>query len=118
MPKKQNSPKEQERVDHHKDGSVRARGKTRDGVLTGYWEWFRKDGTKLRSGHFENGEQVGEWITYDQQGKPYKVTQMKPKVAAAAKKKASARRPAAAKKATAKRTVAKTKGSRSSRRSS
>lgn len=36
-----------------------------DAVPTGYWEWFRKDGTKLRSGHFQDGEQVGEWITYD-----------------------------------------------------
>ena len=24
-----------------------------------------KDGAKMRSGHFESGEQVGEWTTYD-----------------------------------------------------
>jgi antitoxin component YwqK of YwqJK toxin-antitoxin module len=30
----------------------------------------------MRSGHFRNGEQVGEWITYDQQGQVYKVTNM------------------------------------------
>lgn len=47
--------------------------------MTGYWEWFRKDGTKLRSGHFENGHQVGEWITYDKRGKPHRVTEMKQK---------------------------------------
>jgi len=47
-------------------------------VFTGYWEWFRKDGTKLRSGHFENGEQTGEWTTYDKNGKVYKVTTKKP----------------------------------------
>ena len=47
--------------------------------MSGYWEWFRKDGTKLRSGHFQDGEQVGEWITYDKKGEVYKVTQMKPK---------------------------------------
>jgi antitoxin component YwqK of YwqJK toxin-antitoxin module len=41
-----------------------------DGVACGYWEWFRKDGTKLRSEHFENGEQVGEWTTYDKNGEP------------------------------------------------
>jgi antitoxin component YwqK of YwqJK toxin-antitoxin module len=65
----------QQRIDSHKDGSVRAKGMvTEDGTLTGYWEWFRKDGTKLRSGHFENGEQVGEWITYDKGGQPYKTT--------------------------------------------
>ncbi len=64
-----------ERIDYHKDGSVRARGfTTEDGTLTGYWEWFRKDGTKLRSGSFENDEQVGEWTTYDKSGEVYKVT--------------------------------------------
>ena len=50
-----------------------------DGVACGYWEWFRKDGTKMRSGHFENGEQVGEWTTYDKNGEVYKVTTMKAK---------------------------------------
>jgi antitoxin component YwqK of YwqJK toxin-antitoxin module len=61
----------------HKDGSLWARGQTIDDVPTGYWEWFRKDGTKLRSGHFQKGEQVGEWTTYDAKGEPYKVTQMR-----------------------------------------
>jgi antitoxin component YwqK of YwqJK toxin-antitoxin module len=45
----------------------------------GYWEWFRKDGTKLRSGHFNNGQQTGAWTTYDKRGQVYKVTTMKPK---------------------------------------
>lgn len=49
----------------------------RDDVLTGKWEWYRTDGIVMRSGHFENGEQVGEWITYDKQGKKYNVTHMK-----------------------------------------
>ena len=68
----------EERIDRHKDGSIRAKGHTKDDILTGYWEWFRKDGTKLRSGFFENGKQVGEWITYDAKGNPYKTTKMKP----------------------------------------
>jgi antitoxin component YwqK of YwqJK toxin-antitoxin module len=46
-------------------------------VLTGYWEWFRKDGTKMRSGYFENGKQVGEWTTYYAKGTVVKVTKMK-----------------------------------------
>ena len=45
-----------------------------DDTLTGYWEWFRKDGTKLRSGYFKDGKQVGEWTTYDRTGAPHKVT--------------------------------------------
>jgi hypothetical protein len=39
-----------ERIDRHKDGSINAKGFTIDGVRTGYWEWFRKDRTKKRSG--------------------------------------------------------------------
>jgi antitoxin component YwqK of YwqJK toxin-antitoxin module len=65
---------------YHKDGSVWARGMMDGDVPTGYWEWFRKDGTKMRSGHFKDGQQVGEWITYDKKGEKYKVTQMKSKV--------------------------------------
>jgi antitoxin component YwqK of YwqJK toxin-antitoxin module len=68
-----------EHLQHHKDGSLWARGQTIAGVATGYWEWFRKDGTRLRSGHFEKGEQAGEWTTYDKNGEVYKVTRMKPK---------------------------------------
>jgi len=68
-----------EHIEYHKDGTVWAKGKKADGVLTGYWEWFRKDGTKLRSGRFEKGEQVGEWITYDKKDQKHKVTIMKPK---------------------------------------
>ena len=66
-------------VEYHRDGSVWARGQTANGVPHGYWEWFRKDGTKMRSGYFENGKQVGNWTTYDRRGKVYKVTAIKPK---------------------------------------
>lgn len=63
----------------HKGGTLWARGQTLDELPTGYWEWFRKDGTRLRSGWFERGEQVGEWTTYDQAGEVYKVTTIKPR---------------------------------------
>jgi len=66
-------------VEYHKDGSVWAKGRTLNGVPTGYWEWFRKDGTRMRSGTFEKGEQVGEWTTYDRSGKVVKVTIINPK---------------------------------------
>ena len=54
-----------EHVQRHKDGSLWARANMIDGALAGYWEWFRQDGTKMRSGYFENGEQFGEWVTFD-----------------------------------------------------
>jgi antitoxin component YwqK of YwqJK toxin-antitoxin module len=66
-----------QRIDRHKDGSIRARGHVIDEMLAGYWEWFRKDGTKMRSGYFENGKQVGEWTTYDAKGKVVKITKMR-----------------------------------------
>ena len=48
-----------EQFEHrHKGGTIRARGQTLNGILTGYWEWFRTDGTKLRSGYLQNGEQL------------------------------------------------------------
>jgi antitoxin component YwqK of YwqJK toxin-antitoxin module len=66
-----------EHVQYHRDGSIWARDKMLEGQQTGYWEWFRKDGTKMRSGTFENGQQVGEWTTYDKSGTVYKVTNFK-----------------------------------------
>jgi antitoxin component YwqK of YwqJK toxin-antitoxin module len=68
-----------EHTERHRDGSIWAKGQMIDGTPTGYWEWFRKDGTKLRSGYFEHGVQTGEWTTYDKQGQVYKVTVMKRK---------------------------------------
>jgi len=47
-----------------------------DGILNGYWGWFRKDGTKMRPGYFKKGKQVGEWITYDKGDQVYKKTLM------------------------------------------
>ena len=61
---------------YHKDGTVWAKGNMVKGKCDGYWEWFRKDGTKMRSGHFKMEKQVGEWITYDKKGKVYKKTSM------------------------------------------
>jgi antitoxin component YwqK of YwqJK toxin-antitoxin module len=49
----------------------------KEGELAGYWERFRRDGTRMRSGYFENDDQVGEWTTYDAKGKIVKVTKMK-----------------------------------------
>jgi len=66
-------------VHYHKDSTVWAKGQLLGGVMTGYWEWFRKDGSRMRSGYFEAGEQVGEWTTYDKAGKVVKVTAMRPK---------------------------------------
>ena len=49
------------------------------GVPTGYREWFRLHGTGMRSGTFEDREQVGDWTSYDREGKVLKITTMKRK---------------------------------------
>jgi antitoxin component YwqK of YwqJK toxin-antitoxin module len=67
--------REEERIDRHKDGTIRAKGKMLDGLLHGYWEWFRKDGTKMRSGYFDRGKQAGEWKTYTREGRVAKITE-------------------------------------------
>jgi antitoxin component YwqK of YwqJK toxin-antitoxin module len=67
----------EEIIQHHKGGSVQAKGQVIGNIPTGYWEWFRKDGTIMRSGYFRDGFQVGDWTTYDKDGAVYKVTHLK-----------------------------------------
>jgi hypothetical protein len=78
----------------HANGTLWAKGQTAGGKPSGYWEWFRKDGTRLRSGYFDAGRQVGEWTTYDRRGAVYKVTIMKPGSAGTASRpRAAAKKP-------------------------
>ena len=61
-------------LDHYDNGNVRFRGANLDGEMHGAWEFFRRDGSMMRSGSFENGVQVGIWRTYDRAGKVTKET--------------------------------------------
>ena len=63
-----------EYLEFYENGRLKAEGRYKSEKLHGKWQWYRKDGTKLRSGEFKLGEQVGNWITYDKFGKPYKTT--------------------------------------------
>jgi hypothetical protein len=71
----------QEHIEYHAAGSVHARGLQIDGVPEGYWEWFRLDGTSMRSGTFTHGEHTDEWITYASDGRCYEATEKTPKSA-------------------------------------
>jgi len=62
-------------VAHYDDGAVRYRGFQLDGQMHGAWEFFRKDGSVMRSGEFDRGEQVGVWKTFNRNGKVVKETQ-------------------------------------------
>ena len=67
-------------IKYHANGStVWSKGKIVNEQPEGYWEWYRPDGIIKRSGYFDNGEPVGEWITYDNKGAIHKVTQRKNK---------------------------------------
>ena len=65
-----------EHLHYHKDGSIRAVGNMHGDQMHGYWKWYRKGGVIMRSGYFDKGKQVGEWTTYNSEGKIYKVTVM------------------------------------------
>jgi antitoxin component YwqK of YwqJK toxin-antitoxin module len=65
-------------IKYHANGVTKwSKGKILDGQPHGYWEWYRPDGTLKRSGHFEKGNPVGEWTTYDDNGHVYKVSTKK-----------------------------------------
>lgn len=59
---------------HYANGAVQARGSRLDGELHGPWEWFRKDGTLMRTGHFERSRQTGIWRTFERSGRLVKET--------------------------------------------
>jgi antitoxin component YwqK of YwqJK toxin-antitoxin module len=45
-----------------------------DGVMHGDWQFFRLDGSLMRSGTFDRGRQVGVWRTFDRTGHLVKET--------------------------------------------
>ena len=65
-------------IKYHANGNtVWSKGRMKGGKPDGYWEWYRPDGTRKRSGTFKAGTPVGKWTTYDQKGEVYKVTHKK-----------------------------------------
>ena len=67
-------PRPEPTVSHYDNGAVRYRGFILDGEMHGLWEFLRKDGSLMRSGHFDRGRQIGLWRTYDRTGKVVKET--------------------------------------------
>lgn len=50
------------------NGRIKNRGAYLDGEMHGPWEFYRLDGSLMRSGSFDRGQQVGSWRTYDRAG--------------------------------------------------
>jgi antitoxin component YwqK of YwqJK toxin-antitoxin module len=53
----------------YENGLSRFKGEYLDGEMHGPWEFYRKDGSLMRSGEFDRGKQVGTWRTFDREGK-------------------------------------------------
>jgi antitoxin component YwqK of YwqJK toxin-antitoxin module len=61
-------------ITYYANGNVKYRGANVDGQMHGRWEFFRTDGSMMRSGEFEHGRQIGIWRTYDRSGRVVKET--------------------------------------------
>ena len=57
-----------ERSPFYDNGLPRFKGDYLNGEMHGPWEFFRKDGSLMRSGEFIEGAQTGIWRTYDRAG--------------------------------------------------
>jgi uncharacterized protein YdhG (YjbR/CyaY superfamily) len=51
-------------LEFYDNGYLKAKGRYREGEMHGYWEFYRKDGSIMRSGKLSHGEAVGEWQTH------------------------------------------------------
>ena len=63
-------------TNHYASGAVQSTGWYLDGEMHGAWEFFRKDGSMMRSGSFDRGEQIGTWRTFDRAGRLVKETEL------------------------------------------
>ena len=61
----------------YENGLPRFKGNYLDGEMHGFWEFFRKDGSLMRSGAFDRGVQIGVWKTLDRAGNLVKETKFK-----------------------------------------
>jgi len=61
-------------IAYYGTGALQSRGFTLDGQMHGDWEFFRTDGSLMRSGSFDRGRQVGIWRTFDRSGRLVKET--------------------------------------------
>ena len=61
-------------VERYGTGVLKMKGFHLDGEMHGAWEWYRTDGTVMRSGQFDRGRQIGVWRTFERSGRVVKET--------------------------------------------
>jgi antitoxin component YwqK of YwqJK toxin-antitoxin module len=62
-------------IEQYANGKVKLKGSRLDGDLHGAWEWYRTDGSLMRTGRFDRGKQIGIWRTFDRTGRMVKETE-------------------------------------------
>jgi antitoxin component YwqK of YwqJK toxin-antitoxin module len=63
-------------IAYYGTGALQSRGFTLDSEMHRAWEFFRKDGSVMRTGEFDRGRQVGVWRTFDRTGRLVKETDL------------------------------------------
>lgn len=53
-----------EYLSFYDNGFLKSKGKYRDGLMHGYWRFYRKDGSLMREGKLNKSEPEGNWITH------------------------------------------------------
>ena len=66
-------------TNRYASGALQSTGWMLDGEMHGPWEFFRKDGSMMRSGEFDRGTQIGTWRTFDRDGRLVKETAFAPR---------------------------------------
>jgi antitoxin component YwqK of YwqJK toxin-antitoxin module len=64
-------------VEHYANGNVKLKGAHLGGEMHGDWEFFRTDGSMMRSGRFDRGKQIGTRRTYNRAGRVVKETEFR-----------------------------------------
>ena len=59
---------------YYDNGVLQSRDSYKGGKMHGKWEFFRRDGSVMRTGEFREGAQVGTWRTWDKNGRMLKET--------------------------------------------
>jgi len=61
-------------LERYPNGGVKMKGSHLDGEMHGAWEFYRTDGSLMRSGEFDRGKQIGVWRTFERSGRVVKET--------------------------------------------
>jgi antitoxin component YwqK of YwqJK toxin-antitoxin module len=74
-------------VERYDNGELKFKGSLVNGLMHGAWTFYRRDGSRMRAGHFAHGEQTGVWSTYDRSGALVKATDFSKKASRPSAKK-------------------------------